>query len=48
MITPPDYAFGEHEMADGLIPPNSTLMFDFAIISVEKPNVAQDDESEVK
>ena len=29
IITPPDYAYGDQDVGDGLIPPNSTLMFDF-------------------
>ena len=31
IITPPDYAYGDQDVGDGLIPPNSTLMFDFVV-----------------
>ena len=36
MITPPDYAYGDQDVGDGLIPPNSTLQFDFAVVGVNE------------
>ena len=36
IVSPPEYAFGNEEMGDGLIPANSTLIFDVEIVDIKR------------
>jgi FKBP-type peptidyl-prolyl cis-trans isomerase FkpA len=37
LIVPPHLAYGEREMGGGLIPANSTLVFDIELLAIEQP-----------
>ena len=34
ITTPPEYAYGDRDIGNGLIPPNSTLVFDIEVFAV--------------
>ena len=34
ITTPPEYAYGSRDIGNGLIPPNSTLIFDIEVYAV--------------
>ena len=33
---PPDYAYGQQGVGNGLIPPNSTLIFEIEVVAIKK------------
>ncbi len=40
LIIPPNLAYGDKDQGDGLIPANSTLVFDVELIGIERPDKA--------
>ena len=44
IITPPEFAYGDREIGNGLIPANSTLIFDIEVVGVNEYPPSEDQE----